>query len=64
MKKSQFFMILAVLIAFVGIITLGGLGNAAASVDAFYWFPFVLNIPVYGLAVYLAVKAGNESEEG
>lgn len=56
-------MILAIVIAFVGIITLGGLGNAAASVDSFYWIPFVLNIPVYGLAVYLAVKAKNEAEK-
>lgn len=59
MSKSTKYNLFAVLLAFVGMITLGGLGNAAIK-EPFYWFPFVLNLGVYGDGVYRLFKKGQE----
>lgn len=59
MSKSTKYNVLAVLLAFVGMITLGGLGNAAIK-EPFYWFPFVLNLGVYGDGVHRLFKKGQE----
>lgn len=59
MSKLTKYNLLAVLLAFVGMITLGGLGNAAIK-EPFYWFPFVLNLGVYGDGVHRLFKKGQE----
>lgn len=59
MSKSTKYNLLAVLLAFVGMITLGAIGNAAVK-EPFYWFPFVLNLGVYGDGVYRLFKKGQE----
>lgn len=59
MKQSTKFNLLAILFAFIGIITLGGLGNIAAQ-QHFYWFPLVVNLGVYGFIVYHLFKRGKE----
>jgi len=60
MSKSTKFGLLGVLAFFVGAITCGGLGYAAWEYDAFYWLPFVLNLGVYGWAVYKNFKKTEE----
>lgn len=60
MTNSTKFNLLAILFAFIGIITLGGLGNAAVKVANFYWFPFIVNLGVYGFIVYHLFKRGKE----
>lgn len=60
MNKHTKYNLLAVFLAFVGMITLGGLGNAAVKSASFYWLPFVLNLGVYGWGVYRLFKKGNE----
>lgn len=57
-KKTQF-SLLAIVALFVGFITLGAIGNAAV-VTPFYWFPFVVNLGVYGFIVYKLFKKGRE----
>lgn len=51
---------IAVFIA--AIMTLGGLGNAAAKYDSIYWVPFIANIIVYGGFLYKIYKATAESK--
>ena len=58
MNKHTKYNLLAVFLAFVGMITLGGLGNAAVKSASFYWLPFVLNLGVYGWGVYTEFTAG------
>ena len=60
MAKSTKYNLLAVILAFIGMITLGGLGNAAVESATFYWFPFVLNLGLYAYAVYKLFKKGQE----
>lgn len=52
-------MLLVVVVAFVAIMTLGGLGNAAYSINSFYWVPFVIDIPFFIYICYKLVKAGD-----
>ena len=52
-------MLLVVVVAFVAIMTLGGLGNAAYSINSFYWVPFVIDIPFFVYVCYKLVKAGD-----
>lgn len=59
MTQSTKFNLLAVLFAFIGIITLGGLGNIAAQ-ETFYWLPFVVNIGVYGAIIWKLFKRAQE----
>lgn len=59
MEQSTKYNLLAVFLAFVGMITLGGLGYAAVQSDSFYWIPFFLNLGVYGCIVYKLFKKGN-----
>lgn len=59
MKESTKYNLLAVLFFFFACITLGGLGNAAVKAH-FYWFPFVVNIGVYGFIIYKLFKKGQE----
>lgn len=54
--KYNFFIIL---VAFLAIITLGGLGNIAAQ-EHFYWLPFIVNVGVYGYIIYKLFKKGQE----
>lgn len=61
MTQSTKFNLLAVLFAFIGIITLGGLGNIAAQ-QHFYWLAFVANLGVYAFLVYKIFKKGQEGE--
>lgn len=55
MNKSIIFKILSILVLFVAIMTLGGLGNAAV-VEPFYWVPFVIDIPLFGFVCYKLFK--------
>lgn len=59
MKNSDKNMLLVVVVAFVAIMTLGGLGNAAYSINSFYWVPFVIDIPFFGYVCYKLFKAGD-----
>ena len=59
MTNSTKFNLLAILFAFIGIITLGGLGNIAVQ-QHFYWLPFVVNVGVYGWIIYKLFKKGQE----
>lgn len=54
--KYNFFIIL---VAFLAIITLGGLGNIAAQ-EHFYWLPFIVNVGVYGYIIYKLFKKARE----
>ena len=56
-NRYMFLTILFVLFVFI---TLGGLGNAAFTIDAFYWIPFVVNLGVYGWIIYKLIKRGQE----
>ena len=58
MKKSVLFGLLAILMFFVGCMTLGAIGTAAVDTH-FYWLAFVLNIGVYGVAIYGLAVAGS-----
>lgn len=60
MKKSTKYNLLAVLFFFLAAITLGGLGNAAVKVANFYWFPFIVNLCVYGGIIWKLYKKGQE----
>jgi hypothetical protein len=60
MKQSTKYNLLAILFFFLAAITLGGLGNAAVKAAHFDWFPFVVNLGVYGWGVYKLFKKGNE----
>lgn len=59
MNKSTKFKLLAILALFMGFVTLGAIGNAAVATP-FYWFPFVVNLGVYGFIVYHLFKRGKE----
>lgn len=59
MKNSDKNMLLVVVVAFVAIMTLGGLGNAAYSINSFYWVPFVIDIPFFVYVCYKLFKAGD-----
>lgn len=59
MTRHTKYNLLAVLTFFCAIITLGGLGNIAVQ-ETFYWFPFVVNLGVYGFIVYHLFKRGKE----
>lgn len=48
--------ILGAITVFIAIVTLGGLGNAAVTVDKIYWLPFVLDIPFFGYVCYKLFK--------
>lgn len=37
-------------------LTLGGLGNAAVTVDKIYWLPFIIDIPFFGYVCYKLFK--------
>jgi len=52
-------MLLVVVVAFVAIMTLGGLGNAAYSINSFYWVPFVIDLPFFAYVCYKLFKAGD-----
>lgn len=64
MKNSDKNKLLAVVTFFIAILTLGGLGNAAVTVDRFYWVPFVIDIPFFAYICYKLFKAGDVSKEG
>lgn len=55
--------ILGAITVFIAIVTLGGLGNAAVTVDKIYWLPFVLDIPFFGFVCYKLFKAENEKAD-
>lgn len=59
MSKSTLYKIISVLASFVGILTLGGLGNAAVS-EPVYWAAFVINIPVYVFIVRELYRKGEK----
>ncbi len=59
MKNSDKNMLLVVVVAFVAIMTLGGLGNAAYSINSFYWVPFVIDLPFFAYVCYKLFKAGD-----
>ena len=59
MKNSDKNMLLVVVVTFVAIMTLGGLGNAAYSINSFYWVPFVIVIPFFVYVCYKLFKAGD-----
>ena len=61
MKNSDKNMLLVVVVAFVAIMTLGGLGNAAYSINSFYWVPFVIDIPFFIYVCYKLVRYGDIS---
>lgn len=65
MDKSTRNKLLAVVTFFIAILTLGGLGNAAVTVDRFYWVPFVLDVPFF-VATFAALwrSAEKHEEEG
>ena len=50
MTKNILFLIITVILA---MLTLGGLGNAAFTVDKLYWVPFILDFPFFA---YICVK--------
>ena len=52
-------MLLVVVVAFVAIMTLGGLGDAAMA-EHFYWVPFILDIPFFA---YIIVRLWKEREK-
>lgn len=52
-------MLLVVVVAFVAIMTLGGLGNAAYSINSFYLVPFIIDIPFFTYVCYKLIKAGD-----
>ena len=54
------YMFLTILFFLFACITLGGLGNAAVTVDHFYWIPFIVNLGVYGWIIYKLFKKGQE----
>lgn len=53
MKNSDKNMLLVVVVAFVAIMTLGGLGNAAYKYDGIYWVPFTVNPIIFFLLLTL-----------
>lgn len=65
MDKSTRNKLLAVLTFFIAILTLGGLGNAAVTVDKIYWVPFILDVPFF-VAAFAALwrSAGKHEKEG
>ena len=58
MKNSDKNMLLVVVVAFVAIMTLAGLCNAAAE-TSIYWVPFIIDIPFFIYVCYKLVKAGD-----
>lgn len=62
MDKSTRNKLLAVVTFFIAILTLGGLGNAAVTVDRFYWVPFILDIPFF-VATFAALWRSAEKHE-
>ena len=63
MDKSTRNKLLAVVTFFIAILTLGGLGNAAVTVDRFYWVPFVLDVPFF-VATFAALwRSAKKLEE-
>lgn len=61
MKKSQFYLLMIILVVICAFPTFGGLGIVAAQ-GHFYWIPFVLNIGVYGYLIYFLNKMRKEAE--
>lgn len=61
MSNNTKYNLLAILFFFFAAITLGGLGNAAVTVGHFYWFPFIVNLGVYGWIIYKLFKKGKEA---
>lgn len=59
MTKNIFFLIITVILA---VLTLGGLGNAAFTVDKFYWVPFILDIPFFAVIGVRLWRAENPKE--
>lgn len=59
MDKSTKHNLSAIFLAFIGMLTLGAIGNAAVK-EPFYWLPFVLNLGVYGYGSYKLFKKGQE----
>lgn len=59
MTRHTKYNLLTVLMFFFAIITLGGLGNIAVQ-ETFYWFPFVVNIGVYGTIIWKLFKRAQE----
>lgn len=59
MDNHQKYNLLAILFLFLAFITLGGLGTAAVK-SHFYWFPFIVNLGVYGYIIYKLFKLGQE----
>lgn len=53
MKNSDKNMLLVVVVAFVAIMTLGGLGNAAYKFEGIYWVPFAVNLIIFFLLLTL-----------
>lgn len=59
MDRHTKYNLLAVLMFFFAIITLGGLGNIAIR-ESFYWLPFAVNIGVYGAIIWKLFKRAQE----
>lgn len=53
-------MLLVVVVAFLAMLTLGGLGNAAYKIEGIYWVPFILDIPFFA---YIIVRLWKEREK-
>ena len=60
MDNHSKYMLLAILFAFFGFITLGGLIYSAVYQSAFYWIPVVVNTGVYAWIVRALYKKSNE----
>lgn len=63
MDKSTRNKLLAVVTFFIAILTLGGLGNAAVTVDRFYWVPFILDVPFFVAAFAALWRSAEKLEE-
>ena len=61
MKKSQFYLLMIILVVICAFPTFGGLGNIAAQ-EHFYWVLFILNIGVYGYLIHLLNKKRKDAE--
>lgn len=62
MRQSLIYKITVVLVVFLAIITLGGLGNIAAQ-EHFYWVAFAGNLAIYPIVIWNLVRGIKEEEK-
>jgi len=61
MKQATIYKISVIVLFFVAMMTLGGLGNAAVK-EHFYWIAFAANIVVYGIVIWNLFRGIREEE--